>query len=282
MPFNPAATHSHHPRYPSLAPVRGHCGLSDALAQPQEGHAQANAAGVRPSPVAAADGVAGFGSGLPSIPASRPLLSRRRRTVTPKVSPPGVAFKSALLCVAIPEAGLSPQSSPGGQGPLDPPTADRRHPVTTFPRAVFAPLTCLQSRPPARLFSSETARRAVRSAQACPHWGRASRSVEGLYESRQYNQQPDPSTPTQSRPPHPKNRTKPRRCTSSPSPPSRVHSALHRSRHRQSAVSRPLLCAPFTRKRASRIFRRQPNRGGGCRSKNVLTGTVSQSEGRPV
>ncbi len=55
-----------------------------------------------------------------------------------------------------------------------------------------------------------------------------------------------------------------------------------RSRHRQSAVSRPLLCAPFTRKRASRIFRRQPNRGGGCRSKNVLTGTVSQSEGRPL
>ena len=60
---------------------------ADALAQPQEGHAQANAAGVRPSPVAAEDGVAGFGSGLPSIPASRPLLSRRRRTVTPKVSP---------------------------------------------------------------------------------------------------------------------------------------------------------------------------------------------------
>ena len=60
---------------------------SDALAQPQEGHAQANAAGVRPSPVAAEDGVAGFGSGLPSTPASQPLLSRRRRTATPKVSP---------------------------------------------------------------------------------------------------------------------------------------------------------------------------------------------------
>ncbi|MCZ7590905.1 MAG: hypothetical protein M5U15_01570 [Kiritimatiellae bacterium] len=101
MPVNPDAKHSHQPRYPSLAPVRGHCGLSaaavedagvirqpaiaaaDALAQPQEGHAQANAAGVRPSPVAAEDGVAGFGSGLPSIPASRPLLSRRRRNVTP-------------------------------------------------------------------------------------------------------------------------------------------------------------------------------------------------------
>jgi hypothetical protein len=30
MPFNPDATHSPHPRYPSLAPVRGHCGLSGA------------------------------------------------------------------------------------------------------------------------------------------------------------------------------------------------------------------------------------------------------------
>jgi len=69
---------------------------SDALAQPQEGHAQANAAGVRPSPVAAAYGVAGFGSGLPGIPARQPLLSRRRRNVTPKVSPPGAAFKERV------------------------------------------------------------------------------------------------------------------------------------------------------------------------------------------
>jgi hypothetical protein len=94
---------------------------------------------------------------------------------------PGAAFTCALLCVAIPAAGLSPQSSPRGQRPRDPPTADRRHPVTTFPRAVFAPLTCVHSRPPARLFSSETARRAVRSAQPCPHW-RSPRcgSVEGL------------------------------------------------------------------------------------------------------
>ena len=121
-----------HPRRTAIA-------ASDALAQPQEGHAQANAAGVRRSALATADGVAGFGSGLPSTPASQPLLSRRRRNVAPKVAPTG--FKSALLCVAIPEAGLSPQSSPGGQGPLDPPTADRRHPVTPFPRAVFAPLT---------------------------------------------------------------------------------------------------------------------------------------------
>jgi hypothetical protein len=182
-----------HPRRTAIA-------ASDALAQPQEGHAQANADGVRRSAAATEDGVAGFGSGLSSIPASQPLLSRRRRIVTPKVSPTGAAFTCALLCVAIPAAGLSPQSSPGGQRPRDPPTADRRHPVTAFPRAVFAALTCLQSRPPARLFSFETARRAVRAAQACPHW-RSPRcgSVEGLYESRRYNQQPDPSTPTQTR-----------------------------------------------------------------------------------
>jgi hypothetical protein len=133
-----------HPRRTAIA-------ASDALAQSEDGHAQArlpsrpgggsgqaNAAGVRPSPVAAEDGVAGFGSGLPSTPASQPLLSRRRRNVAPKVSPTEAAFTSALLCVAIPEAGLSPQSSPGGQGPRNPPTADRRHPVTTFPHAVFA------------------------------------------------------------------------------------------------------------------------------------------------
>jgi len=64
-----------------------------------------------------------------------------------------------------------------------------------------------------------------------------------------------------------------------PSPTAPRSLRAQRSRHRQSAVSRPLLCAPFTRKRASRIFRRQPNGSGGCRSKNVLTGTVSQSEG---
>ena len=109
---------------------------SDALAQPQEGHAQANAAGVRPSPVAAEDGVAGFGSGLPSIPASRPLLSRRRRTVTPKVSPHP---PSRAPCSA------SPSRKPGCRRRVryantlfDPPAADRRHPVTAFPHAVFA------------------------------------------------------------------------------------------------------------------------------------------------
>jgi len=91
------------------------------------------------------------------------------------------AFTCALLCVAIPEAGLSPRSSPGGQGPRDPPTADRRHPVTSFPRAVFAPLTCLRSRPPARLFCFETARRAA--TPSAPLGSPRCGSVEGLYES---------------------------------------------------------------------------------------------------
>ena len=95
MPYNPDATHSHHPRYPALAPVRGHCGsvccrrralrrhlhrpafaALDALGASPEGHAQENAAGVRPSP-----GVAGFGSGLPGIPArtTATLPARQKR-----------------------------------------------------------------------------------------------------------------------------------------------------------------------------------------------------------
>lgn len=114
MPFNPDATHSHQPRYPSLAPLRGHCGLSAAAVEDagviraarnrRFGCTGAAPGGARsgkrgwcsPSPVAAEAGVAGFGSGLPSIPASQPLLSRRRRTVTPKVSPPGAAFKERV------------------------------------------------------------------------------------------------------------------------------------------------------------------------------------------
>jgi hypothetical protein len=139
MPFNPAAMHSHQPRYPELAPVRGHCGsvccrrrtlrrhlhrpafaASDALAHPQ-GHAQKNAAGVRPS-----SGLAGFGSGLLVIPARTTATLPARRKRHSEIGPRRTAFKSVLLCVAIPEAGLSPPSSPEDQHPLDPPTADRR------------------------------------------------------------------------------------------------------------------------------------------------------------
>jgi len=122
---------------------------SDALAQPQEGHAQANAAGVRPSPVAAADGVAGFGSGLPGIPARQPLLSRRRRTVTPKAAPQEPP--SRACCSA------SPSRRPGCRrrvryaNTLLMRPADGSHrrpePLTTLPRAVFASLTCLGDSP---------------------------------------------------------------------------------------------------------------------------------------
>jgi hypothetical protein len=63
------------------------CGAGrDALAQPQEGHTQANAAGVRPSPVAA-------------------------ETSLRKCRPPEPPSKSVLLCVAIPATGMATQSS---------------------------------------------------------------------------------------------------------------------------------------------------------------------------
>ena len=107
---------------------------SDALAQPQEGHAQANAAGVRPSPVAAEDGVAGFrvrvarhsGQTAASLPSPQ---KRHSESVAP------AAFKSALLCVAIPEAGLSPQSTLR-QRPLD---APRRRVAPAAPRHYVPP-----------------------------------------------------------------------------------------------------------------------------------------------
>ncbi len=242
---------------------------SDALAQPQEGHAQANAAGVRPSPVAAADGVAGFGSGLPGIPARQPLLSRRRRTVTPKVSPQP---PSRARCSA------SPSRKPGCRRrvrheanallmrPED--GSHRRHPVTTFPHAVFAALTRFKISPRRAFFHL---RRRAGPLRLRLRWGR--RCAAPWKDSTS----PDNTTTnhrhlTQDRQDH--------RPDANPTAPRSLRA--QRSRHRQSAVSRPLLCAPFTRKRASRIFRRQPNEGGGCRSKNVLTGTVSQSEGRPL
>jgi hypothetical protein len=73
-----------------------------------EGHAQENAPGVRPSP-----GLAGFGAGLPGIPARTTATLPARRKRHSEIGHRRTAFKSVLLCVAIPEAGLSPQSSPG-------------------------------------------------------------------------------------------------------------------------------------------------------------------------
>ena len=169
MPVNPDATHSHHPRYPSLAPVRGHCGLSaaavedagvirqpaiaaaDALAQPQEGHAQANAAGVRPHPSPPKTASPGSGQGCPAF---RPVS--RFSPVAAETSLRKCRPKSRLQRACC---SASPSRKPGCRRRVryantlfDPPAADRRHPVTTFPHAVFASLTCLHSRPPARLF----------------------------------------------------------------------------------------------------------------------------------
>ena len=59
-----------------------------------EGHAQENAAGVRPSP-----GVAGFGSGLPGIPArttaTLPARQKRHSEIGPPEEPPSRACCSA-------------------------------------------------------------------------------------------------------------------------------------------------------------------------------------------
>ena len=67
------------------------------------------------------------------------------RNVTPKSAPERTPFKSVLLCVVIPATtGRGCRRRVRYANTLfDPPTADRRHPVTTFPHAVFASLTCL-------------------------------------------------------------------------------------------------------------------------------------------
>jgi hypothetical protein len=152
MPFNPAATHSHHPRYPSLAPVRGHCGLSAAAVED---------AGViravrnrRFGCTGAAPGGARSGKRGWCSPFTRRRRGRRRRvrvrvarhsgqSATSLPSPQNrhsesvapAAFKSVLLCVAIPEAGLSPQSSLR-QHPLD---APRRRVAPAAPRHYVPP-----------------------------------------------------------------------------------------------------------------------------------------------
>ena len=239
---------------------------SDALAQPQEGHAQANAAGVRPSPVAAEDGVAGFGSGLPSIPASRPLLSRRSRSVTPKVSPHP---PSRARCSA------SPSRKPGCRRRV------RQEANALLMRPEYG--SHRRQDPPARLFRLKTARRAVRAAQACPHWGRASRSAVGLYESPATQPTTRPISPKTD--PNPTNHKRTRTLRASQSPASRVHSALHRSRHRADAVSRPLLGAPFTtctglRSCGGHFSPRSPEGSGGFGSKSSLP--LQQSRNRPA
>jgi hypothetical protein len=129
---------------------------------------------------------------LPSIPAIRPLLSRRRRNSLRKCRPRSRLHVRVALrrhpgsrAVAA-ECALARHSSlrerrRDANTLFDPPTADRRHPVTSFPRAVFAPLTCFQRRPPVRLFCFETAHRAA--TPSAPLGSPPGGSVEGLFES---------------------------------------------------------------------------------------------------
>jgi hypothetical protein len=89
-----------------------------------EGHAQENAAGVRPSP-----GVAGFGSGLPGIPARTTATLPARQKRHSEIGPLKNRLQERVALRRHPShsgPGLSPQSTPGGQHPLDPPTAERR------------------------------------------------------------------------------------------------------------------------------------------------------------
>jgi hypothetical protein len=91
MPFNPAAMHSHQPRYPELAPVRGHCGsvccrprelrrhlhrsafaASDALAHPRRGTRRKTRLVFALHPA-----LPGSGQGCPAFRPGRPPHSRR-------------------------------------------------------------------------------------------------------------------------------------------------------------------------------------------------------------
>ena len=121
MPFNPDATHSHQPRYPSLAPVRGHCGLS-AAALEDSGVIRA-VRNRRCGCTGAAPGGARSGKRGWCSPLTRRRRRRRRRVRVRVAQHSGqsaaslpspqkrhsesvapAAFKSALLCVAIPQS----------------------------------------------------------------------------------------------------------------------------------------------------------------------------------
>jgi len=176
--------------------VRGHCGLSAAAvedagvirAEPQSPlrmHWRSPRRGtlrqtrlvfaLHPSPPKTAS--PGSGQGCPAFRPVGRFSSVAAETSLRKCRPSRLHERLALRRHL--GSRTVAQSSPGGQGPRDPPAADRRHPVTTFPRAVFAPLTCLRSRPPTRPFCFETARWAVRAAQACPHWRSALARLRG-------------------------------------------------------------------------------------------------------
>ena len=162
MPFNPAATHSHQPRYPSLAPVRGHCGLSAAAVE-DAGVIRA-ARNRRFGCTGAAPGGARSGKRGWCSPFTRRRRGRRRRVRV------RVARHSGQTAASLPSpqkrhsesvapeppsracCSASPSRQPGCRRrvryantllmrPAD--GSHRRHPVTTFPHVVFASLTCL-------------------------------------------------------------------------------------------------------------------------------------------
>jgi hypothetical protein len=101
MPFKPAAMHSHQPRYPELAPVRGHCGsvccrprelrrhlhrsafaASDALAHPRRGTLRKTRLVFALHPA-----LPGSGQGCSAFRPGRPPHSRPGGNVTPKSVP---------------------------------------------------------------------------------------------------------------------------------------------------------------------------------------------------
>jgi hypothetical protein len=165
MPVNPDAKHSHHPRYPSLAPVRGHCGLSAAAVE-DAGVIRA-ARNRRFGCTGAAPGGARSGKRGWCSPFTRRRRRRRRRVRVRVAQHSGQSAASLPSPQKRHSESVTPRSrlqraccsaSPSRrQGCrrrvryantlFDPPAADRRHPVTTFPRAVFATLTCLQVGP---------------------------------------------------------------------------------------------------------------------------------------
>jgi hypothetical protein len=181
MPFNPDATHSHQPRYPLLAPVRGHCGLSAAAVE-DAGVIRA-ARNRRCGCTGAAPGGARSGKRGWCSPFTRRRRRRRRRVRV------RVAQHSGQSAASLPSpqnrhsesvaprsrlqracCSASPSRKPGCRRRVryantlfDPPTADRRHPVTSFPRVVFASLTlffsclsCLSTSFPRVVFASLT------------------------------------------------------------------------------------------------------------------------------
>ena len=130
MPVNPDAKHSHQPRYPSLAPVRGHCGLS-AAALEDSGVIRA-ARNRRFGCTGAAPGGARSGKRGWCSPFTRRRRRRRRRVRV------RVARHSGQTAASLP----SPQ---------------KRHSESVAPRAAFKERVALRRHPGGRAVAAECA-----------------------------------------------------------------------------------------------------------------------------